>query len=161
MRNPPAPLSPRERSALHRILAASSRGRLDLEPRQRAALDAYAEILSTPPIEEAEVVVAARAVIRVWAEGESRPKAQPRRRTYIPAILLDPTPAPVVPALPFTPIAPETPFLDLARDLADLGIVEASTEVVHAYSPLYDLADRATEVVTFRTLDSTSRGRRA
>lgn len=135
------PLSAREKSALFRILAASTRGRPNLEPRQRAALDAYAEILASPPIEEHEVVNAARAVIRVWSELHVAPK--PVRRRYFPAVLLDPE----------EPVAADEPFVDLANDLWNPGVVEAATEVVMASSPLlYDLSpDRPTEAVSYRT----------
>jgi hypothetical protein len=139
------PLSAHERSALFRILASSTRGRPNLHPRQRAALDAYAEILASPPFAEGEVLNAARAVIRVWSEvREHASSARPRpaltaKKKLIPAVLLD---------LEETP-----PFIDLTHDLMSSSMIERATEVVMARSPLYDLAaDRPTEIVGFRPL---------
>lgn len=137
------PLSPRERSQLHRILLTSTRGRPHLHPRQRAALDAYAEILASPPFTEDEVISTARAVIRVWEE-VSAMSSPPRatavaKRYFIPAELLELEEVP--------------PFIDLTHDLMTSSMIESATEVVMAKSPLYDLADRATEVVRFKTLE--------
>lgn len=61
------PLSARERAALIRILGISS-DEPGLEPRRKAALDAYIEVLSSPPLVPDEVLSAARALIRTWAE---------------------------------------------------------------------------------------------
>jgi hypothetical protein len=134
------PLSERERSALYRILASSTRGRPNLEPRQRAALDAYAEIIASPPLEELAVVHAARAVIRVWADLNVAAKA-PQKRRYFPAVLLDPEEDPA-----------DSPFNELANDLWNPGIVEAATEIVAASPLLYDLSpDRPTEALSFRS----------
>lgn len=134
------PLSERERSALFRILASSTRGRPHLHPRQRAALDAYAEILASPPFTEHEVLSAARAVIRVWAEVGTLSK----RKLY-PAVLLE---------LDETP-----PFIDLTHDLLTASMIEAPANVVMARSPLsaprvdrgsmLDFNERATEVVSY------------
>lgn len=61
------PLTVRERTALIRILGLSSDD-ASLEPRRKAALDAYIEVLSSPPLVPDEVLSAARALIRTWAE---------------------------------------------------------------------------------------------
>jgi hypothetical protein len=82
------PLSPKERAALIRILGASQEEGVALAPRQRAALDAYVDILSSPPLCQDDVVRAARAMIRVWADvGLSRLERQ--RKMAIEAELLD------------------------------------------------------------------------
>ena len=136
------PLSLRERNALVRILASASNGLTRLEPRQRAALDSYSEIVCSPPLKELEVVEAARAVIRVWSEINGAMKR--RRRYYYPAVLVDETPAPLA------PIEPGAPFIELAQDLMHLGVVEASTEVITPR--LWDIGEHATEVVMFKKI---------
>jgi hypothetical protein len=130
------PLTARERTELYRILSASTRGRPQLHPRQRAALDAYAELIASPPFSESEVVSAARAVIKVWSE-VARPVVSAKKR-LIPAVLLD---------------LEEPPFVDLTIDLLPSMVIEAATEVVMARSPLYDFVEqRSTEVISYRPL---------
>lgn len=143
------PLSERERSALFRILASSTRGRPHLHPRQRAALDAYAEILASPPFTEREVLSAARDVIRVWAEVGTLSK----KKLY-PAVLLE--------------LDEPPPFIDLTHDLLTASMIEAPANIVMARSPLQpsrvdrglvlDFNERATEVVSFRPLSITGAG---
>jgi hypothetical protein len=96
--NPPAarlgtqpslvPLSTKERSALIRILGASKEEGVRLAPRQRAALDAYADILSAPPLSQEDVVRAARAMIKVWAD-VGQAKLARWRSVAVEARLLD------------------------------------------------------------------------
>lgn len=76
-----SPLSARERAALIRILGISSQDGHVLESRRKAALDAYLEILSRPPLDPVEVVAVARALIRVWAEVGTARRPAPIRET--------------------------------------------------------------------------------
>ena len=77
------PLTARERSALIRILGQSSDD-AKLAPRRKAALDAYLDVLSTPPLIPDEVITAARALIRVWAEvGQAK---QPELKAKDPTV---------------------------------------------------------------------------
>jgi hypothetical protein len=124
------PLSQRERSALLRILSASTRDKTGLGPRQRAALDAYSEILSTPPVSPIDVVRAARAMIRIWGDPlVPKPKQFKRGPSFI-AELLDLDDEQVV--------APQ--ISPLTSDLVE-GFVfsqpasEQSTEVVEPVTP--------------------------
>jgi hypothetical protein len=70
---------------LVRILAVSGRAGLNFSGRQHTALEAYVESLSSPPVGREDVLRAARALIRVWAESACSPK----RSRAIEAILLD------------------------------------------------------------------------
>src|SRR5262245_16653523 len=88
------PLSAHERTALIRILGVSAQDPRQLQPRQKAALDAYLFVLSQPPLDAAEVLSSARALIRTWAE--VREAARPRkpsevRSRAILATLVDPS----------------------------------------------------------------------
>ena len=127
------PLSQRERSLLLRILSASTRDKTGLGPRQRAALDAYSEILSTPPVSPIDVVRAARAMIRIWGDPRRDPRVPaPKRIKRGPSFiaeLLD---------LDEQLVAPQ--LSPLTSDLVD-GFVfsppasEQSTEVVEPVTP--------------------------
>ncbi len=91
------PLSAHERTALIQILGASAQDAQTLGSRQRAALDAYLFVLSHPPLDPREVLAAARALIRTWAEVRvaNSPiaplprKPSERRSAAIQATLLD------------------------------------------------------------------------
>ena len=89
------PLSDHERLALIRILALSVQDPHVLQPRQKAALDAYLCVLSQPPLDAIEVLSAARALIRTWAQVSEAARTAPARKpsdkraNAIPATLLD------------------------------------------------------------------------
>jgi hypothetical protein len=89
------PLSEQERITVLRILGAATQQTQGLAPRQKAALDAYLFVLGRPPLDPAEVLASARALIRTWAEvAEAAPKPLARkpsesRRRVILATLLD------------------------------------------------------------------------
>jgi hypothetical protein len=140
------PLSRRERTALVRILTMSSRDHRSLAPRQRAALDAYASVLSSPPLAQGDVVSAARSMIRIWAEigaaVRSKAKSAVRARKVIPAELLDLDDVIVEPRLTercqprLTTARARDPFEMLAADLMSYSTAsETATELIEPLTP--------------------------